>query len=201
MGCLLVFGACATPIQLRHGQRIEQIPPESTVVPHSSTGEEALGSVYGPPEPALNVTAPIYGPAPEQKRVIVLAFGPGMVRGFASAGILKAIHSSKLEVGHIVATEMSALIAALYATSSSLNQFEWSLMRVNDELFLEPPSFLGRLTAGTRPENKLEAFLEKVFQQKTFKDLKIPFSVVTQNVQTHETIVIQIGRASCRERV
>ena len=160
----------------------------------ASSSEGGTSGVYGPPEPPPVNTSPLYGPKPEQKRTIVLALGPGMVRGFASAGILKSLYSSKLIITHMVATEMSALVAALYAVSSSPNPFEWALMRVNEELFLESEGFFGKFTGGSKPANRLEAFLEKTFQQKTFKDLRIPLTIVVQNTQTREFMVIEDGR-------
>ena len=51
-------------------------------------------------------------------RPIVLVLGPGMARGFAFAGVLRALNEAKIPIGAVIGTEMGALVSALYADSN-----------------------------------------------------------------------------------
>ena len=156
--------------------------------------QQGLGPVLGSPHSAGPEDLPSYGPTPEKKHSWIVTIGPGIVRGFASAGVLKSFRHLKWQVDQIIATEMGALVAALYSSTQSVNQFEWALMKVNEDLFMEPQGFLGRLTRGINSEQKLHAYLEKTFQNKTFKDLRIPLKIVVKRKDTHEYLIIDEGR-------
>ncbi|HUP57734.1 MAG TPA: patatin-like phospholipase family protein, partial [Bdellovibrionota bacterium] len=105
--------------------------------PGSPSGGETYGpsEAYGPSAPPAGQAEPAYGPEPIQLRPLILVLGPGEARAFAHVGALRAIAEAKLPVAAIYATEMGALVGALYAMNANLNRFEWGLLRFPDDVF------------------------------------------------------------------
>lgn len=131
--------------------------------PEASVGPLPLAS----PEPV-----PAYGPEPIQIRPLVLVFGPGMARGFAYAGILRALSEAKIPVGAVVGTEIGALMGAIYAQETNINHFDWALLKFNEDVFLSGQRLI--------PSGRLESELGKVFGEKDVGAGKIPVRIAIQ---------------------
>ncbi len=137
-----------------------------------------LPEVMGPPEifgPPLEV-GPVYGPEQAQTKPIVLVLGPGMARGFAFVGVLEALNEKKIPIGAIFGSEMGALIGALYATSSSINQFEWNVMKLKEGLFLAH-SLLGGQKVHLASGGSLAKHIQQAFGDKRASDASIPIYI------------------------
>ncbi len=65
------------------------------VSPASEPAPETMGppELYGPPAPPPSTSsmAPVPAAEPVQKRPVVLIFGPGLARGYAYVGVLRAL--------------------------------------------------------------------------------------------------------------
>lgn len=102
----------------------------------------------------------------------VLVFGPGLAKTFAFIGAVRAIEEAKIPVGGVVGTGYGALIAAIYARSESVNDFEWALLQLKTELFTQDSSIIGSLLQGKGWPRGLQQALENIFKHTQFEDLK-----------------------------
>lgn len=185
--CIMASG-CASSTKGRSAPS-----PESSTTQQSEAAGPPLP--YGPlPQSNPDPTQPSYGPDPVLLRPAVLVLGPGGARGFAHAGVIRALREAKVPIGAIVASDMGALIGALYATSENINAFEWSLLHLKEDIFLTPPSLIPVFSEGPSDGQKLQAVLYKLFGRKTFQDLKIPLKVVVHLQRLGKPVIIEEGR-------
>lgn len=130
-----------------------------------------------------------------EPRPIVLVLGPGMARGYAYAGVIRELSQQKIPIAAIIGTEMGGLIGALYASSGSLNQFEWNLQKFKAETFLDSKGIFEKITHRPSDGKQLENQLQKVFGGKDLKDSKIPLKIVIQSKDSGIPIIIDQGKA------
>ncbi|MEJ5350873.1 MAG: patatin-like phospholipase family protein [Melioribacteraceae bacterium] len=123
---------------------------------------------------------------------IGLALGSGAARGLTHIGVLKAIEEHAIKIDYISGSSIGALIGGAYALGMSVKEIEdialqtdWKLMA---KIFL--PSLSLSSIVNTR---YLSEFLSTLFGNKTFDDLKIPFSAVTTDIQTGKMVVLEKG--------
>lgn len=187
--CLLVLLQGCASAKKRSGQGAE--PPAATSQ-QTQNGGEPMGppESFGPPAPEGQST---YGPEPVKVRPIVLVFGPGLARGFVYAGVLQRLNQAKIPIGAIYGTEMGSLIGALYATSSSINQFEWGLLKFRGELFQEKKSLFDRLGGSQAEGKKLENQLQQIFQHQDLSQTKIPLWISFANEGNNSILTVHQG--------
>ena len=139
------------------------------------------GEVYGPSALPPGVAAPadpsVYGPERIQYKPILLVLGPGLARGFAHIGVMRALHAAKIPIAGIIGTEMGAFVASLYAFDPNMNHFEWSLQRFKDDEFGTGQGFLTKLLAGGSDGQRFEDDLDKVFGRSDVQACKIPLRI------------------------
>ena len=134
-----------------------------------------------------------------KKKKVALALGGGSARGVAHIGVLKVLEREKIPVDMIVGTSMGALIGAAWSIGISSEAMEVNACSFSVNKLLDPTIPKMGLLAG----EKLEATIKRLIDSKTFADCKIPFAVVTTNIETGEEIVHESGdlvkaiRASC----
>jgi len=138
--------------------------------------------VYGPaapygPQPPL--PQPLYGPEPIQQRPVVLVLGPGLARGYAYAGVIRALSDAKIRIGAVFGTEMGALIGALYAMDGSVNHMEWGVQRFRSDVFQPDQSMLSHWLKSD-PAEKFNASLERVFGDRDLSQAQIPIRILAQ---------------------
>jgi NTE family protein len=139
-----------------------------------------------------------YGPEGRQPKV-GLALGGGFARGLAHVGVLKALDEYEIHVDFIAGTSVGALIAAVYASGTSLAEMERQgcLTRFRD---------FGRWKLsrmGMASNERLEELMRRFTTVKNFEDLKIPLSIVATDIIKGESVYMTEGeigpalRASC----
>ena len=138
--------------------------------------------MYGPaapfgPQPPL--PQPLYGPEPIQQRPIALVLGPGLARGYAYAGVIRALSDAKIHIGAVFGTEMGALIGSLYAADASVNQMEWGVQRFRSDVFESNDSVLS-VFMKSDPSEKFDAALEHVFGDRDIAQAQIPIKILAQ---------------------
>lgn len=162
-----------------------------------SSGSPNGNETYGPPTQDANQPAPTYGPEPVQLKPVTLVFGPGMARGFAHAGVLRALSENKIPIGAIYGTEMGGLMGAMYAADSNINTFEWALVHLKDETFTAEHSLIGRLfssdTSVHGDTQKLEEELKRIFGKKDISQAKIPLRIEVQKKSDPSPSLMQKG--------
>ena len=152
---------------------------------------------FGPPEPQEEQSA--YGPeAPAQAKPIVLVLGPGRARGFAYAGVIKALKQLNIPIGAVVGSEIGSLMGALFALSQNQNQLDWWLARLKEESLKIDQSFFAKFSSDSTPGKKLEQQLRQFFGKKELKDSKIPFWIGIAEVGTNRAFLVNQGKCDRR---
>lgn len=163
----------------------------------TSTSSPNGNETYGPSSNDANQPLQTYGPAPVQLKPVTLVFGPGMARGYAHVGVLRALSENKIPVAAIYGTEMGGLMAAMYAADSNINTFEWALIHLRDEVFTAEHSLIGRFFGNGSPTHgdsqKLEDELKKIFGKKDISQSKIPLRIELQKQGEASPTLVQKG--------
>jgi NTE family protein len=142
---------------------------------------------------------------PEQKNnpiKVGLALGSGAARGLTHIGALKAIEERGIKISYISGTSMGALIGGAYALGLSVEELEKIALQTDWKLMakLFSPTFPVSSLMNT---SYLTEFLNTLYGNKTFEDLRIPFSAIATDIQTGKMVVIDSEdlltaiRASC----
>jgi NTE family protein len=127
-----------------------------------------------------------------KNKKIGLALGSGAARGLTHIGVLKAIEEQGIKIDYISGSSIGALIGAAYAIGMSAQEIEDVAVQTNWKLMVKifsPTLSLSSLVN----TNYLSEFLSTWFGNKTFDDLKIPFSAVTTDIQTGKMVILEKG--------
>jgi NTE family protein len=128
-----------------------------------------------------------------------VALGGGFARGIAHIGVLRVLEQYEIPIDYIAGTSVGALIAAAYASGTSLDEMarQGTLTRFRD---------FGRWTLsrmGMATNDRLEHFLHKFTPAQNFSEMKIPLCIVATDVVSGESVYFTDGeispalRASC----
>jgi NTE family protein len=128
-----------------------------------------------------------------------VALGGGFARGIAHVGVLRALEDNEIPVDFIAGTSVGALIAAAYASGTSLDDMahQASLTRFRD---------FGRWTLsrmGMASNERLQDFLSRLATAKFFHEMRIPLAIVATDLIKGESVHFTTGeigpalRASC----
>lgn len=140
-----------------------------------------------------------YGPDGRPRPRVGLALGGGFARGIAHIGVIKALEENDIPIDFIGGTSVGALIAAAYASGSSVAAMshEGSGTRFKD---------FGRWTLsrmGMASNDKLEDFLQRFTTARYFDEMKIPLTIVAVDLLAGESVhftkgeIVPALRASC----
>jgi NTE family protein len=128
-----------------------------------------------------------------------VALGGGFARGIAHVGVLRALEENEIPIDFIAGTSVGALIAAAYASGTSLDDMahQASLTRFRD---------FGRWTLsrmGMASNERLQDFLSRMATAKFFHEMRIPLAIVATDLIKGESVHFRTGeigpalRASC----
>jgi NTE family protein len=130
---------------------------------------------------------------------IGLALGGGFARGIAHIGVLRVLEEHEIPIDFIAGTSVGALIAATYASGTSLEEMERQGYNTRFHDF-------GRWTLsrmGMASNERLEHYLHKFTPAEFFSQMKIPLSIVATDLMTGQSVHFTDGeigpalRASC----
>ncbi len=131
--------------------------------------------ILAPPDIETNGPAvDTQGEKKEWPRPITLVLGPALARGYVFAGILEVLDKEGIPIERIYCSEMGALMAGLYSTSSNINDFEWRLMFLEEKHFRKPKSFWG---GGGTDGKDLEDLLDKLFKKIKIEQTRTPIEI------------------------
>jgi len=123
---------------------------------------------------------------------IGLALGSGAARGLTHIGVLKAIEENGISIDYISGSSFGALIGGAYALGMSVEEIETIALQTNWKLMAK--IFAPTLSLSSLVNTKyLSDFLSTWFGNKTFDNLKIPFSAVATDIQTGKMVVLDKG--------
>lgn len=161
--------------------------------PSSEAGMDSKPPQAPPLPGASPLPSGVSETAPTSPPQIVLVLGPGMARGFACVGVLKALVRHQIPIAAIIGVEMGAWVGASYVTSKSINQFEWAVFRIKDDVFRERGLSLARLFGPSRSGEKLSKSLRDIFGEQTIASAKVPFFVGAYSTHSGESQLIRDG--------
>jgi NTE family protein len=130
---------------------------------------------------------------------IGLALGGGFARGIAHIGVLRVFEEQKIPIDFIAGTSVGALIAATYASGTSLEEMAKNAIVTRFRDF-------GRWTVsrmGMASNDRLDLFFHKFTAARNFSEMKIPLCIVATDVISGESIhftdgeIVPALRASC----
>ena len=130
---------------------------------------------------------------------IGVALGGGFARGIAHIGVLRVLEQEQIPIDFIAGTSVGALVAATYASGTSIDEMErhGSATKFGD---------FGRWTLsrmGMASNERLEHYLHKFTSARTFAEMKIPLCIVATDLIAGESVHFRDGeigpalRASC----
>lgn len=128
----------------------------------------------------------------EQDFTVGLALGAGAAKGFAHIGVLEALEQAGVRIDMIAGSSMGSVIGGGYAAGLSVQTLS-EVARDSDwidVLTLIDPIFP---TRGFIDGQKIEQFLDDLFDYKKIEDLPIPFAATTVDILKGELYVINSG--------
>lgn len=122
---------------------------------------------------------------------ISLALGGGGVRGVAHLGVIRALESHDFTIKAIAGTSAGGLIGAVYAAGFNTQDIEAAVNDLDENRsFNRKPSDHPSLLGLSGITNKLSELLA----DRTFDDLKIPFSATAVSLYSGKEIILQQGK-------
>lgn len=129
-----------------------------------------------------------------EKLKIGLALGSGAARGLAHIGFLKALKEENIAIDMIAGSSMGAFIGACYARKGEIANLEEVILKINwKELARLADPNLALFFKGIIHGKRVKELLRTLIGDISFKDLKIPLSVVATDVNTGEEVIIKEG--------
>ncbi len=130
---------------------------------------------------------------------IALVLGGGSARGLAHIGILKVLERESIPIDIIVGTSIGSLVGGAYAVGVPIAHIEEYARGYSWKDIYAPTLPRLSLSEGTN----LAKIVNRILEGKNYEDAKIPFVVVTTNIETGKEIVFTKGdlplllQASC----
>lgn len=132
--------------------------------------------------------------AEKKRKTVGLALGSGGFRGPAHIGVLKSLIKHNIPIDFIAGSSIGAVVGAHYALYKDLDKLEQDYFSQQDKkmYYLKDVRFKKGILSGVR----LEKGLSKMFDDKTFSDIKIPFKAVATDLVTGDSVVLDKGPLS-----
>ena len=138
-----------------------------------------------------------------KKEKVILVLGGGSARGLCNIGVLKVLERyfgrDNFPFDMIIGTSIGSLIGGAYCLGMSVEELE---KRAKDFTMLKMADF-GLFPTGLVKGDKLETIIRECVGDKSFKDVRIPFSLTTTDIETGEELthdsgdLVKLIRASC----
>jgi NTE family protein len=136
---------------------------------------------------------------PTTRPGIGLALGGGFARGFAHLGVLQVLEQAHVPISCIAGTSVGSILGAAYASGAPLARIiaTCRTLRLRDIARWR----VSRLALASN--HRLGDLIERVFEARSFEQLRIPMAVVATDLNSGEPVVITHGnlidaiRASC----
>ena len=138
-----------------------------------------------------------------KKRKIALALGGGSARGLSNIGVLKVLEKlfgrDKMPFGLVTGSSIGSLIGAAYCLGVPLDELEKKALRFSWPSLVD----LGLNSTGLIKGDKLEKIIIDITGNKGFDDMKVPFALITTDIENGEELTHTSGdltkliRASC----
>ena len=126
----------------------------------------------------------------QHRKRIGLALGAGALRGFAHLGVLKVLSDAEIPIDFVVGTSVGSLVGAAFCAGMPVDQ----IIEISREVTWPK---LARINWGSIDGlvtfRGIRTLLDDLLDQPTFESLKIPFSVVTTDVDGDCEVAVSEG--------
>lgn len=162
----LVFSGCAG---LKTREDLKGSPPGD-----KSKLQES--SVVSSEEVAENKTPPPAEPTPVAAQLpkVAVVLGPGGVKAFAHAGVLKELEKARIPIDAIVGLEWGAMVGALFAQNGKIHEVEWKLYKLQKADLPGKGLFSTRFKA--EPIKVLDEYFQKNIGGASVDNAKLEFA-------------------------
>ena len=132
----------------------------------------------------------------EARPKIGVALGGGFARGIAHIGVLRVLEAYGIPIDFICGTSVGALVAATYASGTSLGEMERQGAETHFRDF-------GRWTLsrmGMASNERLDHYLHKFTTKHLFNEMKVPLGIVATDLIGGQSVYFtegEIGPALC----
>jgi len=134
---------------------------------------------------------------------IRLVLGSGGARGLAHIGVLKVLEREGVQISCVAGTSMGGMLGALYTRGMSPDEIEAEVLhftRIRRLLRLVDISLRLR-GAGVLKGHRIYRFMtEKLGENLTFAELKMPFAVVTTDLKSGREVILTKGSVAAAVR-
>ena len=136
---------------------------------------------------------------PRGQAGVALALGGGFARGFAHLGVLQVFEEHHIPISHIAGTSVGSILGAAYASGAPLAR----IMATCRTLRFRDIARWRMSRLGLASNHRLTDLIDRVFEVRTFEELKIPMAVVATDLESGEPVTFMEGdlvdpiRASC----
>jgi len=130
---------------------------------------------------------------------VALALGGGFARGFAHLGVLKVLEENRVPVSHLAGTSVGSVFGGAYASGAPLAR----ILAASRTIRFRDIARWSVSRLGLASNHRLADLIDRVFEAKSFEDMKIPLAVVATDLATGDPVVFRQGplveviRASC----
>ena len=112
-----------------------------------------------------------------KKNVLGLALGGGGAKGYFHVGVLSALSDKNIKFKAVAGTSIGSIVGAMYALGYSPKD----MCALISEMGISKPSFMLSMKLKNVPLSKV---IERVLGERSFSDLKMPFTAVATNLDT-----------------
>ena len=120
-----------------------------------------------------------------------LVLGGGGAKGLAHIGVIKAFEENDIPISFIAGTSIGALIGGIYAAHPNVQRLEDIANQNNWQKSFEMIDFDWK--TGVLKGDKIEKLIEKWLDGSSFKDLKIPLTVVSTDLLSGKEVTFDKG--------
>lgn len=122
---------------------------------------------------------------------VALVLGGGSARGFAHAGVIRALEANHIPIDLIVGTSAGSIVGALYAGHPSATALENTLLKADRDRVIDFSYWY--LMSGPVRGRGLQTFINDNISATDFSRLPIPLMVVATDLATGSAHVFQSG--------
>jgi NTE family protein len=123
---------------------------------------------------------------------IGLVLGSGGARGIAHIGVLKVLEKNNIPIDYIAGVSSGALIGAYYALNTEIDGIEKVAIETTKKgllTLIDPSNPKKALIKG----NKIKNFIKNLLNDRDFKDVKIPLTIVVTDLEKGREVHIKKG--------
>ena len=124
------------------------------------------------------------------RKRVGLALGGGAVRGFAHLGVIDVLVREGIPIDYVAGTSVGSVIGAAFCTGMSLDEIFALSKKINWLRIVRPHWGI----EGIVSFRGIRTLIDEMFSTPTFEELKIPFAVVTTDIDADTAMVLSQGK-------